>query len=60
MKKSEIAKVEKMFCERFDLETLDTRMSDSLDFVECSVWGLREMIEKIYAAGFEAGAKGGR
>ena len=34
-----------------DLETLDTRNSDRLDFHELSVWGIKAALEAAYAAG---------
>jgi hypothetical protein len=37
-----------------NLETLDTRKSDRLDFHELSVWGIKAALEAAYAAGQEA------
>lgn len=37
-----------------DLETLDTRKSDRLDFHELSVWGIKKALEAAYAAGQKA------
>jgi len=37
-----------------DLETLETRNSDRLDFHELSVWGIKAALEAAYAAGQEA------
>ena len=37
-----------------DLETLDTRNSDRLDFHELSVWQIKKALEAAYAAGREA------
>jgi len=34
-----------------DLETLDTRRADSLDFHELGVWQLRAALEAAYRAG---------
>jgi len=34
-----------------DLETLDTRQADSLDFHELGVWQLRAALEAAYRAG---------
>ncbi len=36
------------------MDTLETRNSDSLDFSEVSVWGVREALELAYQAGIEA------
>ena len=33
------------------IETLETRMSDSLDFHEVSVWGVKEALERAYKLG---------
>jgi len=40
--------------ETLDIETLETRRSDSLDFHEVSVWCLKAALERAYAAGKEA------
>ncbi len=40
------------------IETLETRHSDSLDFHDCSVWGLKEALEAAYKAGMAAGKDG--
>ena len=37
-----------------DLETLDTRNSDRLDFHELSVWQIKKALEAAFAAGQEA------
>jgi hypothetical protein len=37
-----------------DIETLDTRKSDRLDFHELSVWGVKAALEAAYAAGQKA------
>ena len=37
-----------------NLETLDTRNSDRLDFHELSVWGVKAALEAAYAAGQKA------
>jgi Family of unknown function (DUF6900) len=42
------------------LVTLETRNSDSLDFHDVSVWGVRAALAEAYKAGFEAGKKAGR
>jgi hypothetical protein len=38
------------------IETLETRNSDSLDFHDVSVWGLRSALEAAFKAGVELGA----
>ena len=37
-----------------DLETLDTRNSDRLDFHELSVWQIKKALEAAFAAGQKA------
>ena len=37
-----------------DLETLDTRKSDRLDFHELAVWQIKKALEAAYVAGREA------
>jgi len=53
--KPPVAKVqpyaEKIAREILDLETLATRMMDSLDFHELAVWEIREALEAAYNAG---------
>ncbi|MGI6120712.1 MAG: DUF6900 domain-containing protein [Saccharofermentanales bacterium] len=52
MKKDLEKKLEAIVKERYpDIETLESRNSDSLDFHEISVWGLRELLEKAYELG---------
>ena len=48
----EIARIAK---ETLRIETLERRNSDSLDFYDCSVWGIKEALEAAYKAGLEAG-----
>jgi len=38
-----------------DIETLETRKSDGLDFHDVSVWCLREALEAAFKAGAEVG-----
>ncbi len=40
--------------EHLFIETLETRKSDSLDFHEVSVWGVKEALEAAYQAGKES------
>lgn len=37
-----------------NLETLETRNSDSLDFHDVAVWSLKEALQEAYEAGFNA------
>lgn len=41
--------------ECLDIETLETRNSDSLDFYDCSVWSIRNALAQAYALGQAAG-----
>jgi hypothetical protein len=41
-----------------DLETLEARNSDSLDFKEQAVWNIKEALEKAYKVGQESVKKG--
>jgi hypothetical protein len=45
------ADLERIAREILDLETLETRKSDSLDFREQAVWTLRRALEAAYEAG---------
>jgi len=46
--------VEKIAREILDLETLETRKSDSLDFHDMAVWEIRKALEAAYNAGRNA------
>ena len=48
----QIAKIAR---EILDLETLETRKSDSLDFHDLAVWQIRDALSAAYNAGREAG-----
>lgn len=37
-----------------DLETLDTRKRDALDFHDIAVWSIKEALEQAYEAGRQA------
>lgn len=37
------------------IETLETRSSDSLDFHDVSVWGLKAALEEAFMAGMSVG-----
>ena len=39
-----------------NIDTLETRSSDSLDFHDVSVWGVRSALEAAFKAGVELGA----
>lgn len=37
------------------LDTLETRMSDRLDFYDMSVWTIKNLMREAYEAGYKAG-----
>ncbi len=43
--------------EHLFIDTLETRKSDSLDFHDVSVWGVKEALIAAYQAGLAAGQK---
>jgi len=45
------ATIEKIAREILDLETLETRKMDSLDFHDMAVWEIRKALEAAYNAG---------
>jgi len=49
--------LEKIAKDVMDIETLEERKSDDLDFYDIAVWNLKVMMEKAYQAGLEAGKK---
>ncbi len=52
-----LAAAERIARDQLDLETLETRKMDSLDFKEQAVWSIKQALLDAYAAGFEAGKK---
>ena len=42
--------------EHLDIETLEPRNSDGLDFHEVSVWGIRDALKAAFEAGRKAAA----
>lgn len=49
--------LDQLALEHLFIETLETRKSDSLDFHEVSVWGLKNALIAAYQAGLAAGEK---
>ena len=49
------ALIERIAREHLDVETLETRSSDRLDFHDCAVWCLKRALEAAYLAGVHAG-----
>jgi hypothetical protein len=52
MTKEEI--LTKIAQEELDVETLEKRWSDNLDFYDVSVWGIKRALEAAYEAGRQA------
>jgi len=40
-----------------NIETLETRKSDSLDFHDCAVWQIKAALAQAYARGIERGVE---
>jgi hypothetical protein len=51
------AALKKIAKDILDLETVETRNSDSLDFHEHAVWEIRKALEAAYEAGRDAGRR---
>lgn len=47
--------INKLVVKYTDVETLETRNSDSLDFNELSVWELKKLLEETLKKGYELG-----
>ena len=57
--KALLRKLTKIATKNFsNVETLETRNSDSLDFHDIAVWDLKKALEEAYEAGRQAGLKG--
>jgi hypothetical protein len=52
--KARAEKLARIAQQHLDLETLETRNSDSLDFHDLAVWGIRAALDAAYKAGQEA------
>jgi len=52
--KNKKIELEKIANEILNIETLETRMSDSLDFHEVSVWSLKKALEMAYELGHKS------
>ena len=48
--------LEKIAKKYFEVETLETRNSDSLDFYDVSVWSIRNALSDAFIAGMEVGS----
>lgn len=49
--------LEEIAKEQLFIETLETRMSDSLDFHDVSVWGVKEALKLAFELGKAEGEK---
>ena len=47
--------IESIAIKHFDVETLATRNSDSLDFKNVSVWQIKAALDEAFARGSESG-----
>ena len=47
--------IKKIAQNHFDIETLETRNSDSLDFHDVAVWQIKKALEDAFRAGMEVG-----
>jgi hypothetical protein len=56
--KDQNAQLTEIAAEYLNLETLETRNSDSLDFSEHAVWSIKAALEAAYKAGQADAAKG--
>ena len=57
MNKKTEKQLEKIAKEHLSIETLKTRMSDSLDFHDVSVWGVKEALKLAFELGKAEGEK---
>ena len=48
-------KLEKIAQKELAVETLETRMSDSLDFYDMSIWSIKRALEEAYELGRKEG-----
>lgn len=51
IKRAKDAQLERIANTYLDLETLETRKSDSLDFHDLAVWNIKEALEAAFEAG---------
>lgn len=51
------ATLEKIAKDHFNVETLETRKSDSLDFYDTAVWCMKSALEEAFKAGYEHASK---
>ena len=49
--------LEKIALECLDIETLEQRYSDELDFHDVSVWGIKEALKRAYELGKKVSKK---
>ena len=49
--------LEKIALECLDIETLEQRYSDELDFYDVSVWGIKEALTRAYELGKKVSRK---
>ena len=57
MNKKTLKKLEEIAKDQLFIETLETRMSDGLDFHDVSVWGVKEALKLAFELGKAEGQK---
>lgn len=50
--------LEQIAIRHFDIETLETRHSDRLDFYDVAVWNMRDALQAAFDAGRQAAVEG--
>lgn len=50
--------LEQIAIKYFDIETLETRHSDRLDFYDVAVWNMRDALQAAFEAGRQAAGEG--
>ena len=48
-------KLEKIAQEELGIETIETRMSDNLDFYDVGIWSIKSALERAYELGRKDG-----
>ncbi|MBT62910.1 MAG: hypothetical protein CML13_06825 [Puniceicoccaceae bacterium] len=43
--------IERIAKKHFDVETMDTRNRDRLDFYDCGIWSIKAALEEAYKCG---------
>ena len=51
----QLASLREQVCKELDIDTLETRKRDSLDFHDIAVWQLEKVMQMAFEAGMKAG-----